>query len=226
MRPMVLASRSARGTPRRRMPTNPRSATPLLFSMISWASRTRVRSISEADMSCDFSCTLLWRAALGVINEASYAPDVSRGKVRTAWRSLDLILERDCAEVHEGQALAAVWVAGITACLRSFTSRCANFSGRELRLDRVRKLRTEERMAAIARGASMPMEPELSHTARSRRNGILLVSAALGYIVTFALVARVDSDAWVAAAFGVIPLSVGIGFFVDAALLHRDASAV
>lgn len=90
---------------------------------------------------------------------------------------------------------------------------------------RVRKLRTEERMAAIARGANMPMEPELSHTARSRRNGILLVSAALGYIVTFALIARFDSDAWVAAAFGVIPLSVGIGFFVDAALLHRDASA-
>ena len=90
---------------------------------------------------------------------------------------------------------------------------------------RVRKLRTEERMAAIARGANMPMEPELSHQARSRRNGILLVSAALGYIVTFALVARVDSDAWVAAAFGAIPLSLGIGFFVDAALLHRDASA-
>jgi hypothetical protein len=90
---------------------------------------------------------------------------------------------------------------------------------------RVRKLRTEERMAAIARGASMPMEPELSHTARSRRNGILLVSGAVGYLATFALIARVEPDAWVAAAFGVIPLTLGVGFFVDAALLRRDATA-
>ena len=90
---------------------------------------------------------------------------------------------------------------------------------------RVRKLRTEERMAAIARGASMPMEPELSHTARSRRNGILLISGAVGYLATFALIARVEPDAWVAAAFGVIPLTLGVGFFVDAALLRRDATA-
>jgi hypothetical protein len=90
---------------------------------------------------------------------------------------------------------------------------------------RVRKLRSEERMAAIARGASMPMEPELSHTARSRRNGILLLSAALGYIITFALIARVEPDAWVAASFGAIPLALGLGFFVDSALLRRDVAA-
>ena len=34
---------------------------------------------------------------------------------------------------------------------------------------RVRKLRTEERLAAIARGVSVPMEPELTQAARSRR---------------------------------------------------------
>lgn len=90
---------------------------------------------------------------------------------------------------------------------------------------RIRKLRSEERMAAIARGAALPMEPELSHTARSRRNGILLVCGAIGYIATFVLVARVEPDAWVAAAFGIIQLTLGIGFFVDAALLRRDATA-
>lgn len=37
---------------------------------------------------------------------------------------------------------------------------------------RVRKLRTEERLAPIARGASIPLEPELSQAARSRRAGI------------------------------------------------------
>src|SRR5437588_403325 len=71
---------------------------------------------------------------------------------------------------------------------------------------RVRKLRTEERMAAITRGVSVPMEPELSEASRSRRFGILLVAGAIGYMLTFTLIARVEPDAWVASAFGAIPL--------------------
>ncbi len=90
---------------------------------------------------------------------------------------------------------------------------------------RVRKLRSEERLAAIARGASVPMEPELSQVARSRRAGILLVAAALGYTVTFALIGRVEPDAWIAAAFGIIPFTLGLGFFLDAALVRRDLRA-
>jgi hypothetical protein len=89
----------------------------------------------------------------------------------------------------------------------------------------VRKLRTDERLAALARGVNVPMQPELSEGARSRRSGILLVTGALGYMLTFALIARVESDAWMAAAFGIIPLSVGIGFFVDFALIRRDLHA-
>jgi hypothetical protein len=90
---------------------------------------------------------------------------------------------------------------------------------------RVRKLRTEERLAAIARGVNVPMQPELPEAARSRRAGILLVMAALGYMSTFALIARVEPDAWMAAAFGIIPLAVGIGFFLDSALIRRDLRA-
>jgi len=90
---------------------------------------------------------------------------------------------------------------------------------------RVRKLRTEERLAAIARGVNVPMEPELSQAARSRRSGILLTSGGVGYMIAFALVARSEPDAWVAAAFGVIPLAVGIGFFLDSTLIRRDARA-
>jgi hypothetical protein len=89
----------------------------------------------------------------------------------------------------------------------------------------VRKLRTDERLAAIARGANVPMQPELSEAARSRRSGILLVAGALGYMATFALIARVESDAWVATAFGIIPLAVGLGFFLDSALIRRDLHA-
>jgi hypothetical protein len=90
----------------------------------------------------------------------------------------------------------------------------------------VRKLRSEERMAAIARGVDIPMEPELSQGARSRRWGILLVTGAIGYIVAFGLVARLtEPDAWTAAAFGVIPLAVGIGFLLDWTLIRRDLRA-
>ena len=90
---------------------------------------------------------------------------------------------------------------------------------------RVRRLRTEERLAAIARGVSVPMEPELSQAARSRRAGILLVCASLGYTIAFALIARAEPDAWVAAAFGVIPFAVGLGFFLDSTLIRRDLRA-
>ena len=88
---------------------------------------------------------------------------------------------------------------------------------------RVRKLRSEERLAAIARGVEVPMQPELSEAARSRRSGILLVAGALGYIATFTLIGRMEPDAMIAATFGVIPLAIGLGFFVDHALIRRDA---
>jgi hypothetical protein len=90
---------------------------------------------------------------------------------------------------------------------------------------RVRKLRSEERLAAIARGVEIPVEPELGQAARSRRAGILLVSGAIGYILTFGLIAQIqaDRDFWTAAAFGIIPLAVGVGYFLDWTMIRRDA---
>src|SRR2546423_15111910 len=90
---------------------------------------------------------------------------------------------------------------------------------------RLRKLRSEERLGAIARGVDIPMEPELNQAARSRRSGILLVSGALGYIAAFGLIARIqaDRDIWTAAAFGLIPLSIGIGYFLHWAFILREA---
>src|SRR5208337_2369021 len=68
---------------------------------------------------------------------------------------------------------------------------------------RVRKLRTEERLAALARGTEIPMEPELT---------------------LFAVISRIvgEPETMVAAAVGILPLAVGIGYFLDAALIHRD----
>ena len=91
----------------------------------------------------------------------------------------------------------------------------------------VRKLRTEERLAAIAKGVSVPMEPDLSQAARSRRAATLLVTCALGYILTFGLIAQIEREpeTWVAAVFGIIPLAIGIGYFLDFTLIRRDAQA-
>jgi hypothetical protein len=92
---------------------------------------------------------------------------------------------------------------------------------------RVRKLRTEERLAALARGTAIPMEPELSQFARSRRAGILLVSSGLGFIIMFGLIARFsgEPETMVAGSFGVLPLAIGLGYFVDAFLIRRDLNA-
>jgi hypothetical protein len=55
----------------------------------------------------------------------------------------------------------------------------------------------------------------------------LFVSGALGYILTFGLIAQLqaDRDVWTAAAFGIIPLAIGIGYFLDWSMIRRDARA-
>ena len=90
---------------------------------------------------------------------------------------------------------------------------------------RVQKLRTDERLAAIQRGVTVPMEPELSEAAKSRRSGILFIAGAVGYMIAFSIIARVEPDALIAGAFGAIPLALGMGFLVDSILIRRDARA-
>jgi len=87
---------------------------------------------------------------------------------------------------------------------------------------RVRRLRTEERLAAIARGANVAMEPDLSEAAHSRRWGILLAAISLGYAIMMSLIARQDPDVWRAAAFGIVPFAAGLGFLLDFALIRKD----
>jgi hypothetical protein len=90
---------------------------------------------------------------------------------------------------------------------------------------RVKKLRADERMAALARGVTIPFETEVSPEARSRKAGILLVCGALGFMATFGAIAGIEHepDTWAAAAFGLIPLAVGIGYFIDFTLSRREA---
>ncbi len=90
---------------------------------------------------------------------------------------------------------------------------------------RVKKLRADERMAAIARGVTVPFETEVTPAARSRKNAILLVSGAIGFIATFGAIAAIshEPDTWAAAAFGFIPLAIGIGYFIDFTLSRNEA---
>ncbi len=90
---------------------------------------------------------------------------------------------------------------------------------------RVRKLRMEERLAAIARGANVPIEPDLSEAARSRRWGILLAAVSLGYMAMMAMIARSEPNAWQAVAVGIMPLAAGLGFLLDFALIRKDLKA-
>ena len=90
---------------------------------------------------------------------------------------------------------------------------------------RVRKLRTEERLAAMQRGVPVPMEPELTEAAHSRRAGILLLAGAVGYMLAFSIIARVEPDALIATAFGAIPFTLGLGYLLDSTLIRRDARA-
>lgn len=90
---------------------------------------------------------------------------------------------------------------------------------------RVRKLRTEERLAAIQRGVAVAIEPDLTEAAHSRRAGILLIAGAVGYMVAFTILARVEPDALIAGAFGAIPFTLGLGYLLDSTLIRRDAKA-
>jgi hypothetical protein len=87
---------------------------------------------------------------------------------------------------------------------------------------RVRKLRTEERLAAMQRGVTIPMEPDLTEAAHSRA-GILLIAGAVGYMLTFTIIARVEPDALIASAFGAIPFTLGLGYLLDSTLIRREA---
>ncbi len=90
---------------------------------------------------------------------------------------------------------------------------------------RARKFRSDERLAAISRGVTVPFESDLPPSAVSRRSGILLIAAAIGYSLTFLMLSRWEPDAAEAAVLGIIPFVIGVGFFVDAYLVRREVRA-
>jgi hydrogenase-4 membrane subunit HyfE len=102
----------------------------------------------------------------------------------------------------------------------------------------VRKLKSEERMAAIAKG--LPLPPDLDEsspapngrsagsatTARGlRTGGIVCISVGVGLaLFSFFLTWIVqEHDVLAVAAAGLIPLAVGVGLLIDYALRTKSA---
>jgi Domain of unknown function (DUF6249) len=103
-----------------------------------------------------------------------------------------------------------------------------------------RALKSQERMAMIARGVPIPEIEKLLGTGdeekrvkdpmrslgSARRTGIVLVSVGIGlalFFVTLSVILR-ERDVLTGAAIGIIPLAIGIGFFVDYNLQKRELS--
>jgi hypothetical protein len=102
-----------------------------------------------------------------------------------------------------------------------------------------KRVRADQRMAMLARGMSIediekvlgkgeergPKDP-LRSLSIARRTGIILVSSGLGLILFFLTLSAIlhEHDVLAGAAVGLIPLAIGIGFFVDYNLQKRELS--
>lgn len=103
-----------------------------------------------------------------------------------------------------------------------------------------RRIKSEERMAMIARGVPLneiekmlgagdekpPVKDPMRSLATARRTGIVLVSVGLGlalFFITLSFIVQ-ERDVLAGAAVGIIPLAIGIGFFIDYNLQKRELS--
>jgi hypothetical protein len=104
-----------------------------------------------------------------------------------------------------------------------------------------RRLKSEERMAMLARGvplaeiekmlgAGNEEKPSVKDPLRSlgnaRRTGIVLVSVGAGLILFFLVLTAIlhVREVLSGAAAGLIPLAIGVGFFIDYNLQKRELS--
>ena len=104
-----------------------------------------------------------------------------------------------------------------------------------------KRIRADQRMAMLARGMSVddiekvlgrvreeerPPKDPLRSLSNARRTGIILVSSGIGLIIFFIALTIIVSerDVLAGAAAGLIPLTIGIGFFVDYNLQKRELS--
>ncbi|HEX4576310.1 MAG TPA: DUF6249 domain-containing protein [Edaphobacter sp.] len=103
-----------------------------------------------------------------------------------------------------------------------------------------RRIKSEERMAMLARGVPIieiekmldagdekpPVKDPLRSLSNARRTGIVLVSVGIGLTLFFVTLSYIvqERDVLAGAAVGIIPLAIGIGFFIDYHLQKRELS--
>jgi hypothetical protein len=104
-----------------------------------------------------------------------------------------------------------------------------------------RRIKSEERIAMISRGVPLaeiekvmgagneekpPVKDPLRSLSNARRTGIVLVSVGLGLTLFFVALSFIlqERDVLSGAAVGIIPLAIGIGFFIDYNLQKRELS--
>lgn len=106
-----------------------------------------------------------------------------------------------------------------------------------------RRLKAEQRMAMVARGmraedialllgnaADDDVQPRIKDPLRSlgtaRRTGIVLCSSGIGLVIFFVVLALVLGvrEVYSGAAVGLVPIAIGIGFFIDYQLQKREMS--
>lgn len=104
-----------------------------------------------------------------------------------------------------------------------------------------KRIRADQRMAMLARGMSIediekvlgkatdadrPPKDPLRSLSNARRTGIVLVSTGIGLMLFFITLCVIlnERDVLAGAAAGLIPLAIGMGFFVDYNLQKRELS--
>jgi len=103
-----------------------------------------------------------------------------------------------------------------------------------------RRIKSEERIAMISRGVPLaeiekmlgagdekpPVKDPLRSLGNARRAGIVLVSVGVGLTLFFVALSLIlqERDVLAGAATGIIPLAIGIGFFIDYNLQKRELS--
>jgi len=104
-----------------------------------------------------------------------------------------------------------------------------------------RRLKADQRMAMVARGLpaaeieqmlgplvddGKSVKDPLRSLGNARRAGIILVSVGVGLVLFFLalMVILQERDVLTGAAVGIIPLAIGVGFFIDYYLQKRELS--
>ncbi|MDE1175479.1 MAG: hypothetical protein PW789_02625 [Edaphobacter sp.] len=104
-----------------------------------------------------------------------------------------------------------------------------------------KRIRADQRMAMLARGMAIddiekvlgkvreeekPIKDPLRSLSIARRTGIVLTSTGVGLIIFFIALTAIlqERDVLSGAAAGLIPLAIGIGFFIDYNLQKRELS--